>query len=223
MIEVFTFSEAGGHVENEDAHEILPLDPIEGLYLCAIADGQGGRAGGGPAARLACRASLDIARSLPLTQLLTPRCWIDILKQADEAVSKDPLAGFTTLIAFCVTPYVICGAANGDSSAILLQADQTTTDLTAQQWKNPPVGSGTAHFVSFGASLKVPWSVLAMTDGVWKYVGLSTVLQIAQEKKGRDLIAEVRNRAGLKKTGALQDDFTLIVLEGIADLLHPSR
>lgn len=217
MIEVFTFSEAGGHVENEDAHEILPLDPVEGLYLCAIADGQGGRAGGGPAARLACRASLEIARSLPLAQLLTPRCWIDILKHADEAVRKEPLAGFTTLIAFCVTARFICGASSGDSSAIAIQADQTSTDLTAHQWKNPPVGSGAAHFVSFGASLNVPWSVLAMTDGVWKYVGLAHVVQTAQEKKGRDLISGIRNRAGLKETGALQDDFTLIVLAGNGD------
>ena len=41
-----SFSEAGGHCSNEDAFAIKqhPLDSH--LWLCFVADGQGGRAGG---------------------------------------------------------------------------------------------------------------------------------------------------------------------------------
>src|SRR2546425_1186513 len=118
MIEVFTFSEPGGHAENEDAFEVRPLAPDGTAYLCALADGQGGRSG------------------------------------------------------------------------------------------------GAAALVSFGASLISPWAVLALSDGVWKYAGLDNVIQLAAEKRGPELIPAIRDRAGLKESGALQDDFTLVAFCG---------
>ncbi|HVS40227.1 MAG TPA: hypothetical protein VMS17_32010, partial [Gemmataceae bacterium] len=48
MISVLSFSEVGGHRVNEDAFAVQqhPLDP--GMWLCFVADGQGGQPGGGP-------------------------------------------------------------------------------------------------------------------------------------------------------------------------------
>src|SRR5713226_6513537 len=103
MIKVFSFSEAGGPAENEDALEVRLLADNPECYLCAVADGQGGHAGGAKAAKVACRATLDAALGYTPVELLRPRTWESILQLADEAVSEDNTAGFTTLVAFCLT------------------------------------------------------------------------------------------------------------------------
>ena len=46
MITSFTHTEPGGHPENEDRFEVRPVPGGPGCYLCAVADGQGGRSGG---------------------------------------------------------------------------------------------------------------------------------------------------------------------------------
>ena len=61
--------------------------------------------------------------------------------------------------------------------------------LTRHQFKDPPVGSGEASFVPFTARLASPWTVLALTDGVWKYAGWDHVLQVAAQCPK---VAEVR-------------------------------
>jgi hypothetical protein len=211
MINVFTFSEPGGHANNEDAFEVRPV--ADG-FLCAVADGQGGRAGGAAAAQLACKMSLGEASNYPLAELLQPATWPAIMRVADAAVCGDPAAGFTTLAAFFVGAGRVSGASSGDSAAVLINANKASEVLTARQHKNPPVGSGVADFVAFDASLVTPWTVLAMTDGVWKYAGLSRLIQIASEKSASEAIAAIREHASLNRSGRLQDDFTLVVLAG---------
>jgi len=56
-------------------------------------------------------------------------------------------------------------------AVVAIDAERRIFDLTRQQAKNPPIGSGDALFTPFGALLADPWLVLAMSDGVWKYVG----------------------------------------------------
>lgn len=52
-----------------------------------------------------------------------------------------------------------------------------------------------------------------MTDGVWKYVGWEKTLSIAREKRGEEIIAELKMRARLPLSGAFQDDFTVVVCQ----------
>jgi hypothetical protein len=134
----------------------------------------------------------------------------------DEAVCDNPNAGFTTVVAFCVTHRFVCGASSGDSAAVLLSVDKPGEVLTAQQYKNPPVGSRAATFVPFGAKLVCPWTMLAMSDGVWKYTGWENILKITPEKPGEEIVECLRERARLRVSGSFQDDFTLIVLSGSA-------
>jgi serine/threonine protein phosphatase PrpC len=214
LIEVFSHSEAGGHVENQDAFLVQPhpLDPK--AYLCVVADGQGGRSGAAAAAKLACKVAMETAgEHAPSQLLLRPNLWTQVLETADRAVADDPVSGFTTLVGFCISDSHLCGASCGDSAALLLRPNERGTILTARQQKDPPVGSGAAVFVSFVAKLLPPWKVLAMTDGVWKYVGWDDVLKIAAEGHGQDLLTALRNRAGLPRTGKLQDDFTVVLLQ----------
>lgn len=207
MIRTFTFSEAGGHPVNEDAFLVqqIPGDP-EGWVVC-LADGQGGRAGGAKAARLACDTVASLRDPHALTQSLA---------RADAAVAADPEAGFTTLIGFCVENNRVAGASCGDSAVLAVCGSGKITELTARQFKNPPVGSGDATFVPFEVELVRPWRMLVMSDGVWKYVGWSRIRELATRLTGEMLLAELQTAARLPGSGQFQDDFTVVLLEGSA-------
>jgi serine/threonine protein phosphatase PrpC len=216
MVSVFSFSEVGGHRANEDAFAVQqhPLD--SGLWLCFVADGQGGQPGGGPAAQLACRSALAAAAACRPERLGDERVWSGILRQADRAVTDDPAAGFTTLVGLALIRERVAGTSSGDSAALLVCGERGV-ELTARQRKNPPVGSGVAEAVPFAAVLSAPWKLLAMSDGVWKYVGWDRVIEVARREHGAALVAALQKPARLPGSGRFQDDFTVVVLESTAE------
>jgi hypothetical protein len=205
-----THSEPGGGSPNEDAFEVgaHPRDP--GCTLVAVADGQGGRAGGALAARGACRIFLGAASRLVPEELLDQRAWDELLRGVDEALLRERRAGLTTLVALCMVQGKLRGSSCGDSAAVLVTASRDAVILTERQRKNPPVGSGSARFAGFAAELRPPWTVMAMTDGVWKYAGWEKVIAAAALDSPEETVAALREAAALP-TGALQDDFTLAV------------
>jgi hypothetical protein len=217
MIHVATHSEAGGHAHNEDAFVIRPHPEDPQSYLCAVADGQGGQSGGGAAARRACETFFRVASQASLAELMLLRSWDDILAHVDRAVADDPHAGFTSLVTFCVARNHLAGASCGDSALTLAEPRQEPLVLTARQCKAPPVGSGGAVFIPFATRLHPPWTVLALTDGVWKYAGWDAIHRAAATHAPEDIIRLLRQAAGLPGSGALQDDFTLVVLRGGED------
>jgi hypothetical protein len=212
MPNVFSFTEAGGHVTNEDAFLVEPHPADPECLLCALADGQGGRAGGRRAAELACRSAIDAARGRTVADLRKPVVWSDLLGAADRAVEADPEAGFTTLVGFCVSGIELAGASSGDSALLLIRGS-LAVELTEDQIKNPPVGSGAATFVPLGAALRTPWRVLAMSDGVWKYAGWENITEAAKRRSGNDLIEVLAAEVRLPGSGRFPDDFTVVVIE----------
>ncbi len=203
MIRTYTFSAAGGHAVSEDA---FTLQPHAGGWLVALADGQGGRAGGARAAQLACQVAIERAGASP--------AWAEALTHADAAVVADREAGFTTLVGLHVRDDRVTGASCGDSAAVVVCGEHAPKVLTARQFKNPPVGSGDATFVPFEMELTLPWKLLAVTDGVWKYAGWERVWDCAARLSGEELVAELQAAARLPLTGEFQDDFTVVLLEG---------
>lgn len=214
MCSVFTFSEAGGHPMNEDAFEVQRHPQDERCWLCTLADGQGGRAGGGRAAKLASRKAMQAATLHPSVSRSEHKLWVTILANADAEVRDDPEAGFTTLLGFCVRDGYLRGASSGDSAVVALTGGNAE-ELTQFQERNPPVGSGGAQFVPFATKLPRPWTVLAMSDGVWKYVGWDRLKEASNRLSGQALIDELQGQARLKRTGQLQDDFTLVVMQDV--------
>jgi serine/threonine protein phosphatase PrpC len=214
-VEVTTLTESGGHPLNEDAFLVQqhPADPD--CWLCFLADGQGGRSGGGEAARLACRAGLDVAVRARPERPLDGRTWATVLSGVDYAVASDVEAGFTTLVGFCIRGGVITGASSGDS-AVLAVTGGEARELTAVQRKNPPVGSGGAVFVPFSLTLTEPWKVLVMSDGVWKYAGWDAVVKAATTMSREGLMEALKDAARLPGSGRFPDDFTVVVFEGAA-------
>lgn len=213
MIRVSSYTEVGGHAKNEDAFAVRPHPADPNSYLGVVADGQGGRTGGAVASQVASEVFLKVASGYSPRKLAFPVTWAAILRAVDEAVRDDPEAGFTTLVALCVAGGFIAGASCGDSAAVLFNADRPGVALTAGQDKNPPVGSGGAALVPFTARLVAPWTLLVMSDSVWKYAGWENVLASTPTASGEDIINRLLEHARLPGNGGLQDDFTLIVLQ----------
>lgn len=214
MPEIHSYTCAGERTsENQDAFEVRAHPEDAGYTLVAVADGQGGREGGALAAWLACQAGIEAACAAQPLSLMQPARWSRILRAADAAVFRRPEAGFTTLVMLCVAPTALCGAANGDSAAVLVNAGETGRILTERQPKNPPVGSGSARSAGFCARLARPWSLLVMSDGVWKYTGWEPIFRIVSEHSGRRMIEGLRRSASLQGSRRLQDDFTLVVVQ----------
>ncbi|MBM3979189.1 MAG: hypothetical protein FJ304_02675 [Planctomycetes bacterium] len=193
MIRVYSSSAASGHVVNEDAF-VVRESPV--AVFVALADGQGGRAGGARAAQLACEVA---ARHGP--------------QAADAAVAADPAAGFTTLVTLFVEGDRLTGASCGDSAAAAVCGTGAPLILTSRQFKNPPVGSGDATFVPFDLKLVAPWKVLVMSDGAWKFASWERVWDCAARLSGDELLTALQEHARLKTTGEFQDDFTVVLLE----------
>lgn len=213
MIRVSTFSEAGGHPENEDAFVVVPHPSGPDRWLCFLADGRGGQAGGAEAARLACLVAAEAAASQPIRALVDPDTWGAILGATDRAVCDDPDAGYTTLIGFVVTGDFVAGASCGDSAVMMLVRGEPARELTRSQRKNPPVGSGGADVVPFSAAMPRPWWILAMSDGVWKYVGWDRLVEAARTSGGQPLIEALQALARSPRTGQFPDDFTVVLFE----------
>jgi serine/threonine protein phosphatase PrpC len=216
MCVAYSFSEVGGHRVNEDAFVVRPHPADPSCWLCLLADGQGGQSGGARAAQLACRTAAEWAARVPVSKLSEAAAWASILRGADEVVCADSQAGYTTLVGFAIVGRRLAGASCGDSAAWLADADGQVHDLTAAQAKNPPVGSGVAVFMPFTAALPEGWLVLAMSDGVWKYVGSERVAELVRTHRGQDLLEALQAQARLPGSGALQDDFTAVVLQAQA-------
>jgi serine/threonine protein phosphatase PrpC len=205
-------SEAGHNHINEDAVAIEshPQDPS--LWICVLADGQGGQAGGGAASRLAVTKAIDLAAAIAPGQLRNEKTWLDIVAAVDDAVRDDNSAGFTTLIVAAVDNRNVCGAACGDSLGLLVDS-QNFLSLTQRQRKNPPVGTGAAFPVAFSPARPEASKVLLTSDGVWRFIGSEAIAAIARENSGTRIIEMLRRQQLQSHGGRLGDDFSLIIIE----------
>jgi hypothetical protein len=158
---------------------------------------------------LAVAAVVARAEELTPDQLRDPVAWQGILAAADEAVSEDPVAGFASLIGFAVAQGWVCGASNGDAALLLSQPEPEW--LTERQRKNPPIGSGAAVPTRFQASLSSGWQLLAMSDGVWRALGMEGVQRMAGRWSGEELLRELRAGAG-PHSRPPDDDFTALLV-----------
>lgn len=212
MYATFTACEQGGASPKQDDFKVEthPQDPS--FVVCVVADGQGGAPGGLEAAQMACAVTLDKALARAPGELLKPGTWPGLLSAADEAVQASPQAGRTTLVALCIAGSVVVGASCGDSAAIVVR-DGVTHELTRDQSKNPPVGSGYADVVPFAGALAGSWRVALMTDGAWARCGRDNAFGLIAASDGRSAIGQIENANRAPATGGLQDDLTLVIVQ----------
>jgi len=118
MITADSLSEPGGHLINEDARLVRMAAVGAGSCICAVADGQGGRAGGREAAETAVRVAVEHASLLSGDQLSEPLAWPTILRQADMAVHNASEAGYTTLVGLAVVGTTVSGYCVRDEKSV---------------------------------------------------------------------------------------------------------
>jgi hypothetical protein len=168
------------------------------------------------AARLAVDAALAETNNHAVADLPSPVAWRNVVERADQAVSENPDAGFTTLTAIAANQGWLCGASSGDSLILWVDSDGSCRLLSETQPKNPPVGSGHAAYSHFSLPCSTPWRLVAMTDGVWKALGKEQVRQIFITWHGPDLARFLLDQAQAADGGILRDDATAISLQAIS-------
>jgi PPM family protein phosphatase len=154
---------------------------------------------------------MELASAYAIKRLVQPTTWQEILAATDQRVEADEPSGFTTLIGLCATETTIVGASVGDSKVILVTGNGVL-ELTRNQTKNPPMGSGRSQPIGFAAMPTAPWRLVAMTDGAWKFAAWETVLQLAREATTDEFIHGLEAAVRLP-TGNLNDDLTVMVIE----------
>jgi serine/threonine protein phosphatase PrpC len=208
----FTYTEAAHGHTNEDCGVVQPHPSNERVLLCALADGQGGRSGGREASQIAVNSALAYLAKQSPNDLVDVREWFIGAEKADDEVSRDAEAGFTTLVLCGLTASGVCGVSNGDSAAVFWDGGKMLT-LTEEQRKNPPVGSGGAALTPFALKATAPWKLLLMSDGVWKYAGWGGVADALQSLSGQPLLQHLRDVVKQRHGGILPDDFTAVLIE----------
>lgn len=211
-MKVFSHSEPGGHLTNEDAIGVLPIPGDPMTFICALSDGQGGQAGGVIAAHTAVNSCLKKTQSYALKELLDPYTWEGIGATVDRNVQLKPDAGYATFVGLAVMPSFVIGISNGDSAVALFLNDKFVV-LSERQHKNHPIGSGAARLELFSARLDQRWKLLLMSDGVWKFIGWETIIGLCGADSGQELISSLRGVAAKNNGGTLVDDFSVILVE----------
>ena len=64
----------------------------------------------------------------------------------------------------------------------------------------------------FEAVLVRPWTVLAMSDGVWKYVGRDRLERAVARPRSAPIIDALQGAARLR-SGRFPDDFTVVAFD----------
>ena len=205
-------SEPGGKPLNEDYVLVRQHPMMSGMLLCFLADGQGGRANGAQAARVACETAIQLTRNSAPADLLEPAYWEDLLDDVDVEVGGTE--GFTTLVAAAVTRESVTGRSCGDSKLYhFSRGTGIWEEWTSRQLRNPPVGSSECQFTMFHQDVDGGDSLLIVSDGVWKYCGYEA-LQSAFALTDLSTVAAHLRTATLARAGQkLPDDFSLIALD----------
>ena len=196
-----TLLTATGNPENQDRADII--DDGDRIVLC-VADGAGGLSGGAEAAGMA----VEFVRT-HAAELNDGDSCVTVLRQMDEAIVQDLVAGETTCAVAIVSTGQVLGASVGDSSVWLIN-DSGFVDLSRGQQRKPFIGSGGAWPMPFIHRLDAGQILLLATDGLVKYTSSERIIAACRdhpsETATQRLIELVRY-----PSGALPDDVTVIV------------
>lgn len=131
--------------------------------------------------------------------------WVRTLLAVDQLLKCEAQGGETTCVALEISHDGLCrGASVGDSGAWMFSRSSPLRDLTAHQDRSR-LGSGRTHPMMFRTQLM--GRMLLASDGLLKYARAADIRTCAA--RGVDaLIDSVR-----LKSGALQDDIAVILLE----------
>jgi serine/threonine protein phosphatase PrpC len=179
----------------------------EGCVI-VVADGVGGRVGGGRAAELVVA---SVARRLPaLKSLHKAVTWHLLLEAVDIDLRKDGGGGETTAVVMAVTPTGLAGAAVGDSEAwSVMTATQQPVVLAGRNRRKPYLGYGMSTPESFVAG-QLKGTLLIATDGLFKYADINRIMsavRLDDLKNAAETLAELPKSS----EGTYLDDLAIVL------------
>jgi serine/threonine protein phosphatase PrpC len=203
MLETTRFTDSY-RAGTEDRVEMIELSPETGVLV--VADGVGGRVGGGVASEMAVRLVREAAPGLTVTDHMA---WYRLAAEIDRALARDASAGETTLVVVGVTPKQIVGVSVGDSEAWFI-TPEGHYNLTGGQEKKPYLGTGMARPVPFALRTPRAGTVVAGTDGLFRYAPPESICDSALhpdlDEAARQLVNLVR-----PDSGRLPDDVAVVL------------
>jgi PPM family protein phosphatase len=188
----------------EDRAEVIPAGDS---LLLVVADGAGGLSGGAEAAELVVRLLRERAHHEQVG-FWSGDDWTHALREIDDAVANDPVAGEATCVVALVSPGRVVGASAGDSEAWLVEGEGCVA-LTGRQRRKPLLGSGAAWPVPFEAGFHAG-TLLLGSDGLFKYAAPKRIREAALDpdlERAADRLVELVRLP----SGALQDDVAVIL------------
>lgn len=172
--------------------------------FAVVADGVGGRAGGGAAANAVVDAVRELADQ-------PPHQWdrVQWMTDLDRRVLESGKTGETTAVVVNLTVLGPIGVAVGDSVAWWVTGDGWG-DLTTAAKPKPWVGSGGAVPITFLKPLQNVGTLLLATDGLTKYTSAERIVNVIRttpfDNTPRALVELVR-----PPSNRLPDDVAVIV------------
>lgn len=173
--------------------------------FAVVADGVGGRAGGGAAADAVANAVRGLA------ERPDPHRWDRVrwLTELDQRMAESDAGGETTAVVAWLSALGPVGVAVGDSVAWWVTNDDWG-DLTAAAKPKPWVGSGGAVPITFAKPAQHVGTLLLATDGLTKFTSPERIATVIRSTPFDDiplsLIELVR-----PPSGRLPDDVAIIV------------
>lgn len=188
---------------SEDRVEIIATPRC---CVIVVADGAGGTSGGAAAAETVVREVKSAA--VGSEDLRTAKDWCRLLAAVDRKLFDGAIGQSTAVIA-TVTARDVEGASVGDSEAWLIKPHACTV-LTEQQRRKPLLGDGAATPVPFAAEFKAADTLLAGTDGLFKYSTHQRICEAALQPNLQHALRELVDSVRLR-SGKLQDDVGLVI------------
>jgi hypothetical protein len=189
---------APGNLELQDRVEVFRFD---NRLVLAVADGAGGISGAAQAADLCMRLIRESAQSLN-----SPAACSDLLQTIDLRVASVSACGETTGLVIVIEPERLFGASVGDSMAWAFSANNRI-ELTDGQQRKPFLGSGMAFCRPF-LFPRIDGTIVAGTDGLWKYTSIESIERRILETDSTRLAAELSELVRLR-SGAFPDDVAI--------------
>ena len=189
----------------EDRAAVIPLTARDGAVI-VVADGVGGRPGGGRASQLAMDRIIQLAAGVSTP--LDPGAWRALLFDVDQVLNADAEAGETTAVIVAATQDGIAGASVGDSEAWLVTPGGHAA-LTSRQQRKPYLGVGGALPVGFGP-VSLEGTLLVATDGLFKCADAE---RITAAVPGADIgaAAEAVAEVARNREGSFYDDLAVVL------------
>jgi serine/threonine protein phosphatase PrpC len=194
---------ATGNPQNQDCGEVVTVGTRSVLV---VADGAGGLSGGAEAAAMA----VDWVRRNTAGLDNADAC-VNLIRNLDQAMINDRIAGETTCVITVVGGDEIFGASVGDSGAWLMD-HVGHVNLTQRQVRKPLVGSGSACPIGFSPKPGSGRQLLMATDGLLKYASSDRIVEICRTSSLQEIAGQLIELVRFH-SGSLPDDVTVIVAQ----------